>query len=204
MENETQADDTITRVAVPGDVPAMLTCDTYAQAHASRSDAVRAATGKGQCLLALHAGQVAGYVLLHHGFFDHGFVPLVVVSPAQRRRGVGLRLLAAAATACQTEKMFTSTNQSNQAAQGLRAQRADRPSRRRRSGTRVRDMVPLTALPPEGVWRGAAKAAMLAPLSIKTAWTYGLPGPQAFPHGLRRRQRLSFPLARGLDATRLG
>ena len=118
MENETQADDTITRVAVPGDVPAMLTCDTYAQAHASRSDAVRAATGKGQCLLALHAGQVAGYVLLHHGFFDHGFVPLVV-SPAQRRRGVGLRLLAAAAAACQTEKMFTSTNQSNQAAQGL-------------------------------------------------------------------------------------
>lgn len=35
------------------------------------------------------------------------------------RRGVGLRLLAAAMAACRTAKLFTSTNQSNLAAQRL-------------------------------------------------------------------------------------
>lgn len=119
MDKETEADDIITRVAGPGDVAAMLACDAYAQSHASRGDAVRAAVGKGHCLVALHAGQVAGYVLTHDDFFGYGFVPLVVVAPAQQRRGVGLRLLAAAANACPTAKLFTSTNQSNVAAQRL-------------------------------------------------------------------------------------
>jgi len=112
MENRTEADDIVTRMAGHGDVAAMLACDAYAQAHPERGDAVRAAVSKGH-------SQVAGYVLTHDDFFGHGFVSLVVVVPGQQRRGVGLRLLAAAADACQTEKLFTSTNQSNGAAQRL-------------------------------------------------------------------------------------
>lgn len=119
MENSGAADEIITRAAASGDVEAMLACDAYAQAHAARGEAVRAAVGKGHCLLALRAGQVAGYVLVHDDFFGYGFISLVVVSPAHRRLGVGERLLAAAAAACPTEKMFTSTNQSNLAAQRL-------------------------------------------------------------------------------------
>ncbi|MGF6114899.1 ribosomal protein S18 acetylase RimI-like enzyme [Janthinobacterium lividum] len=109
----------ITRAALAGDVAAMLACDAYAQAHASRGDAVRAAVGKGHCQVAMRAGQVAGYVLTHDDFFGYGFVSLVIVAPGQQRRGVGLRLLAAAEAACQTGKLFTSTNQSNLAAQRL-------------------------------------------------------------------------------------
>lgn len=112
-------DPIITRAAQAGDVAAMLACDAYAQAHASRGDTVRAAVGKGHCQVAIRAGQVAGYVLTHDAFFGHDFVSLVVVSPAHQRCGVALRLLAAVAAACQTEKIFTSTNQSNLAAQRL-------------------------------------------------------------------------------------
>ena len=119
MQNRDETDKIITRAALPGDVEAMLACDAYAQAHASRGDAVRAAVGQGHCQVAVHAGQVAGYVLTRDDFFDYGFVSLVVVSPAHQRRGVGVRLLAAAEAACQTEKLFTSTNQSNLAAQRL-------------------------------------------------------------------------------------
>ena len=68
MENRTEADEIVTRMAGPGDVAAMLACDAYAQAHPERGEAVRAAVGKGHC---------------------------------------------------QTEKLFTSTNQSNGAAQRL-------------------------------------------------------------------------------------
>ncbi|MDO8070952.1 GNAT family N-acetyltransferase [Janthinobacterium sp. SUN176] len=109
----------LVRTARPEEIDAMLACDAYAQAHPERGDAVRDAVGKGQCLVALHAGQVAGYVLTHDDFFGYGFVSLVMVAAGQQRRGVGLRLLAAAESACHTAKLFTSTNQSNSAAQRL-------------------------------------------------------------------------------------
>ena len=119
MENRTEADEIVTRAARHGDVAAMLACDAYAQTHPERGQAVRAAVGQGHCQVAIRAGQVAGYVLTHGDFFSHNFVSLVVVAPAHQRCGVGLRLLAAAADACRTEKLFTSTNQSNGAAQRL-------------------------------------------------------------------------------------
>lgn len=119
MQNRTEADEIVTRMAGHGDVAAMLACDAYAQAHASRGEAVRAAVGQGHCQVAIRAGQVVGYVLTHGDFFGHGFVSLVVVAPGQQRRGVGLRLLAAAEAGCRTGKLFTSTNQSNGAAQRL-------------------------------------------------------------------------------------
>lgn len=40
-------------------------------------------------------------------------------SPTHQQRGAGLRLLAAAGAACQTPRLFTSTNPSNLAAQKL-------------------------------------------------------------------------------------
>lgn len=119
MENRHETEQIITRVARPGDVDAMLACDAYAQAHASRGEAVRAAVDRDLCMVAIRNGQVAGYVLTHDDFFGYGFVSLVVVAPGQQRRGVGLRLLAAAEYACQTEKLFTSTNVSNLVAQRL-------------------------------------------------------------------------------------
>ncbi|NHQ92039.1 GNAT family N-acetyltransferase [Janthinobacterium lividum] len=119
MRNRDETDGIITRAALPSDVEAMLACDAYAQAHASRGEAVRTAVGKGHCQVAMRAGQVAGYVLTHDDFFDYGFVSLVMVAAGQQRRGVGVRLLAAAEAACTTAKLFTSTNQSNLAAQRL-------------------------------------------------------------------------------------
>jgi GNAT superfamily N-acetyltransferase len=47
-------------------------------------------------LVALEAGSVVGYLLLTHDFFGNGFVPLVIVSPAYQRKGIGLLLLGAA------------------------------------------------------------------------------------------------------------
>lgn len=128
MENRTEADEIVTRAAGHGDVKAMLACDAYAQGHPERGEAVRAAVGQGHCQVAVRAGKVAGYALTHGDFFGHAFVSLVVVSPAHQRRGVGVRLLAAAEAACTTAKLFTSTNQSNGAAQGLFASAGFVPS----------------------------------------------------------------------------
>ncbi|MCU1769955.1 GNAT family N-acetyltransferase [Pseudomonas protegens] len=118
----------VIRVAGPDDVPAMLECDTYARAHASRGDAVRVAVGRGQGWVEVAAGRVAGYLLLNHDFFDHGFVSLVVVAPGQQRQGVARRLLGAAERACRTPRLFISTNQSNLAARSLIAKAGFQPS----------------------------------------------------------------------------
>ncbi|BCT32855.1 GNAT family N-acetyltransferase [Pseudomonas protegens] len=116
------------REARPEDVPAMLGFDAYAQAHASRGQALREAVGRGQVWVEVACDRVAGYVLLKHDFFEQGFVSLVVVAPEQQRQGVAQRLLAAAERACRTTKLFTSTNRSNLAAQGLLAKAGFRPS----------------------------------------------------------------------------
>ncbi|MGR4042120.1 N-acetyltransferase family protein [Pseudomonas sp. 910_21] len=116
------------REARPDDVPAMLGFDAYAQSHASRGQALGEAVGRGQLWVEVVCDRIAGYVLLNHDFFDQGFVSLVVVAPGQQRQGVAQRLLVAAEKACRTSKLFTSTNRSNRAAQGLLAKAGFRPS----------------------------------------------------------------------------
>nr|BFD41327.1 hypothetical protein FFPRI1PSEUD_28260 [Pseudomonas sp. FFPRI_1] len=116
------------REARAEDVPAMLGFDAYADAHPERGQALRRAVEQGQCWVEVESGRALGYLLLNHDFFDQGFVSLVVVAPDQQRRGVALRLLAAAQQACRTTKLFISTNRSNQAARGLIAKAGFVPS----------------------------------------------------------------------------
>ena len=110
------------------DMPAMLGLDAYARAHPERGQALQRAVEQGQCWVEVESARVLGYLLLRHDFFDQGFVSLVVVAPDQQRRGVALRLLAAAQQACSTAKLFISTNRSNQAARALIAKAGFEPS----------------------------------------------------------------------------
>ncbi|ATN12952.1 N-acetyltransferase [Pseudomonas sp. FDAARGOS_380] len=107
------------RQATPDDVHALVALDAYATEHASRRVFIYDAVVRQQCLVAADANVCAGYLVLTHDFFNHGFIALVVVSPLYQRQGVGLRLLAAAEAACKTPKLFASTNASNGAAQAL-------------------------------------------------------------------------------------
>jgi ribosomal protein S18 acetylase RimI-like enzyme len=114
-----QVEALVIRAAVPADVQAIVHCDACAQPHESRRTFIHSAVAQGQCLVAVTGGSVVGFVVLTHSFFEQGFIPLVVVATTHQRRGVGLRLLAAAEAACNTAKLFTSTNASNAAAQEL-------------------------------------------------------------------------------------
>lgn len=116
------------RVATPADTPAILAVDALALADPARARQITRAIEQGQCRVAVDAGRIVGYVMQDHGFFGHGFVSLIVVAAACRRQGVALRLLQAAVTACDTAKLFTSTNQSNVAARRLMAKAGFVPS----------------------------------------------------------------------------
>lgn len=72
-----------------------------------------------ECLVAQLGEAIVGFVVLNYSFFGFGFIPLIVVAPPHRRRGIAMRLLSEAELRCSSYKLFTSTNASNEAAQAL-------------------------------------------------------------------------------------
>ena len=58
-------------------------------------------------------GEIRGLVIADESFFDQFYVGLLMVHQDFRRRGLATALMRAAELDCQTNKLFTSTNQSN-------------------------------------------------------------------------------------------
>lgn len=107
------------RIAESADMPALIACDPYAQAHPERQAWLQCVTSNGSVIAASVDGAIVGFVVLEYTFYRNGFIALVAVAPEARRSHHGLALLAAAEQSCRTPKLFTSTNRSNQAAQAL-------------------------------------------------------------------------------------
>ena len=84
----------------------------------SRRGLIGTALAQGRCAIARVDGHVRGYVIAGE-FFGHGFVELLLVHPDFRRRGIATSLMRSAEIDAPTEKLFTSTNQSNTAMQKL-------------------------------------------------------------------------------------
>lgn len=60
-----------------------------------------------------------GFLIVSPSFFGHDFLSLIVVHKDFRRRAVASDLVQSALENASTEKLFTSTNKSNTAAQAL-------------------------------------------------------------------------------------
>jgi ribosomal protein S18 acetylase RimI-like enzyme len=103
---------TTIRPATGADIAAVVATDSFAVNHPVRADEIAAWIAAGQCVLAEHAGRVAGYAVLTEGFFHRPFVEMLMVDERTRRRGIGAALLDHCATLAGTE-LWTSTNASN-------------------------------------------------------------------------------------------
>lgn len=85
----------------------------------SRSDSLAKSVRTGQCWLALIQNDVVGFVIFDQSFFENTFVKLLIVHEDYRKKGVGTALMKHVKKICPTEKLFTSTNESNISAQKL-------------------------------------------------------------------------------------
>ncbi|KAA8737150.1 GNAT family N-acetyltransferase [Pseudomonas koreensis] len=110
------------RLALSSDIDRLVNLDTIAQREPRRQAFITQAVTVGQCWVAVEshdASILLGYGVLDFSFFDHAFIPLIVVRDSQRRHGVGSAILRTLESQCRTAKLFTSTNVSNEPMQKL-------------------------------------------------------------------------------------
>lgn len=103
----------LVRLAEAGDFERILRMDSSAQVGPSRRTLVENAVSCGQCWVAINDEALAGFGVMSYIFFDRGFVSLVYVDSARRRRGVATSLFDEFERRCRSGRIFTSANLSN-------------------------------------------------------------------------------------------
>jgi ribosomal protein S18 acetylase RimI-like enzyme len=109
------------RAGEPGDEAGLIAIDHLAAGgDAGRAAELRLRVAQGECLVHVDHGTVDGYAVLRPGhFFGRDFIDVLVVAGSARRRGIGTALVRAAVERSGGDQVFTSTNRSNLAMQGL-------------------------------------------------------------------------------------
>jgi ribosomal protein S18 acetylase RimI-like enzyme len=115
------------RDAVPADAPRISALDTVAAAGAEeRRTSIGRWIASGSTRVAVTADEMAadevvGYCVTERTFLGQAFVEVLMVAASARGQGIGAELLLDAQRRCDTAKLFTSTNLSNQPMQRLLA-----------------------------------------------------------------------------------
>ena len=89
---------------------------------------IQTSVRSGAAYVAVSDGRITGYMVLEYSFFGEGFIGLLYINPDYRRKGIGSALVGHAESICRTEKLFTSTNESNVPMQALMAKLGYVPS----------------------------------------------------------------------------
>ncbi len=107
------------RDATESDLAAMYAVDPMAVEEGGRRQHIREWVDAGRAIVALIDEVVVGYAVLEYTFFSNGFISMLMVDKASRRKGVAAALIKHLEEMCKTDKLFTSTNESNKPMQGL-------------------------------------------------------------------------------------
>lgn len=107
------------RFAKIEDMSSLMTIDPLAAPQSRRFHLIQHAINDQRCLVAEGGQQLVGFALFNRRFYDNMFLELVVVREENRRCGVATALINHVQRISTTQKLFTSTNRSNRAAQEL-------------------------------------------------------------------------------------
>ena len=99
----------------------VLALDVRVTYESDRGQYLIAAVKAGSCWVARLDGETVGYAVWNREFFGNPFVWLLFVHPNHRRLGAATALIREIERLCPSEKVFTSTNQSNDAMHRLLA-----------------------------------------------------------------------------------
>ncbi|MFC5447583.1 GNAT family N-acetyltransferase [Paenibacillus aestuarii] len=94
-------------------IEAVCLIDEIVLGNASRREYLFQAILDGKCYIAKMDHEPAGFIIYDTTFYHHAFIWLVIVSPRYRRKGIATALIQHIESISPTEKLFTSTNESN-------------------------------------------------------------------------------------------
>jgi GNAT superfamily N-acetyltransferase len=106
----------------------MYAVDPMATEEGNRRQHIREWIDGGRAIVALIDEVVVGYAVMEYTFFSNGFISMLMVDRAGRRKGVAAALVKHLEQMCKTDKLFTSTNESNKPMQGLMQRMSYEPS----------------------------------------------------------------------------
>lgn len=105
--------------AQQNDYEQVCACDPLAPTSAVRRAEIAQALAAQTCYVAREHGLAVGYAIFDRSFFHQPFIALLMVHPQRRHEGIGTALMQYVEAHCPTNKLFTSTNQSNVVMQRL-------------------------------------------------------------------------------------
>ena len=116
------------RKATESDIAEIIAVDHLAAHDANRRRHIREWVSGGSAIVAVVDEAVVGNAILEYTFFSQGFISMLIVAEASRRKGVGTALVSHLEEICKTGKLFTSTNESNEPMQALMHKMSYEPS----------------------------------------------------------------------------
>lgn len=116
------------RDATESDLEAIHGVDQMAAHEGGRRQQIREWVDAGRVVVALIDDLMVGYAVLEYSFFSNSFISMLMVDKASRRKGVATGLVKYLEGMCETDKLFTSTNESNKPMQDLLQSMSYEPS----------------------------------------------------------------------------
>ncbi|WP_042148326.1 GNAT family N-acetyltransferase [Paucisalibacillus sp. EB02] len=99
------------------DVESIVTVDREVINNDSRRGFIEKAVEENRCIVVKQQGKIVGFLIYDTNFFNCSFISLIIVLPKVRRKGYATSLMDYFINISPTEKVFSSTNQSNKAMQ---------------------------------------------------------------------------------------
>ncbi len=116
------------RLANLADAAPIVGFDHVAKVDPARAQFIHRSIANDLCHVYERDGEAVAYAVLEYSFYGKGFISMLYVHPEQRRKGIGEKLMRHVEVLCQTDKLFTSTNQSNRPMQKLLEKLGYQPS----------------------------------------------------------------------------
>lgn len=79
-----------------------------------RKEEIDQAIKEERCLIISSEKELSGFLIYHVHFFECCFISLIMIDPAHQRKGLASILLTHMTQVSPTEKLFSSTNESNE------------------------------------------------------------------------------------------
>jgi RimJ/RimL family protein N-acetyltransferase len=111
-----------------GDLNDLVKLDEAVIGNTSRRPYIERSILEERCLIVKEKGNMVGFLIYDTHFFECSFISLVIISPSERRKGYASLLLNSFIKLSPTEKIFSSTNQSNTRMQKVFLANGFRPS----------------------------------------------------------------------------